>query len=266
LIVALNWMSEALFGVFQRSVAGEAALGLDPWSTLAGLGVFPVLASVLFIVAKRSVSNELKIYMDNRVYPQALVMFLSPHASDRAAAYYEAGGPFRGRVSLADPDAHVPLEEMGRDPWRMPLEAIRHSLVTGASGSGTTLRRIAVITSADAVGEAGTWRQAETFVRYLESVLPASSGVSVTVHPSDGEGVDFEDARALWDAVDRVVDELVEGGGDPERILIDVTGGSKVASIVGAVSALGQGRHFQYISRRDYVPHAYDITPAERAH
>ena len=73
-------------------------------------------------------------------------------------------------------------------------------------------------------------------------------------------GVDFEDARHLFDALSRTYDELAKQGYKDSDVVLDVTGGQKMPAVLGGVVGLGEGRRIQYVSTRDYKLHEYDIT------
>ena len=75
------------------------------------------------------------------------------------------------------------------------------------------------------------------------------------------EGVNFEDAQQLVDAI-ALVQELLRKLGIPTReILVDITGGQKPPTVAGAVASLGEGRRFQYVSTvNDYKVVTYDPT------
>jgi hypothetical protein len=74
------------------------------------------------------------------------------------------------------------------------------------------------------------------------------------------QGVDFESASELKDAMRAVFAALRKRRLRDSDILVDITGGSKVASVVGAVFSLGKDQRFQYVSQHDYRVIPYNVT------
>ena len=71
--------------------------------------------------------------------------------------------------------------------------------------------------------------------------------------------LDFEDFDELSATLDEILHHLREERISPERTVIDVTGGQKVASAVGVVATLNDHYRFQYMQTEgDYAPIIYD--------
>lgn len=133
------------------------------------------------------------------------------------------------------------------------------------------LKQVAVICSADAMDKAdGTWRE---FDRFKELVLHLTNQSHIEVFDAAAEiwqqdkqspqnkGVDFEDVTRLVDLVNSVYQRFYEQGIEDRDIMVDITGGQKVATIAGAAIALAEGRRFQYVSPRGgYKVHHYNVT------
>ncbi len=140
--------------------------------------------------------------------------------------------------------------------WRMAHEAI------SALGEHGKLERVVVIVSADLCGDKqdGSWRHFEDF----RKAMSASTGVradKIVMPPGPFQkGVDFEDAKHLYKALEGIYADMKSKGYNDVDIVLDVTGGQKMPAVLGGIIGLGEGRRIQYVSTRDYKIHEYDIT------
>jgi len=125
--------------------------------------------------------------------------------------------------------------------WRMPLEAVGFHL--------PVLERVVVITSKESSP------QFPLFKRLVGELYPE-------LKPSDVKEVrvdDFEDFNSVQEAIERVYDVLKSANYRNRDVILDITGGKKIVSIVGALLSLNPGREFQYISTTDYTVKSYDV-------
>lgn len=84
---------------------------------------------------------------------------------------------------------------------------------------------------------------------------------ALTPQESDyAQGVDFEDAKQLVEAIELAHDLLRARDIAAYDILIDITGGQKPPTVAGAAVSLAEGRRFQYVSMHDYKVLTYDVT------
>lgn len=218
---AIGWFSDALMTmIFPEDQPLWALLPLLILVLVIGRG-FSAMPSVVPAIVQGSVGKA-----------KILIWFLSPPG--------------------ASPDETDPKKMRS---WRMAYEAIHTLAQLGA------LERVIVIASSDSSGEKqdGTWRYFDAFRR----AISASTGVEeskIVISPQHPKGVDFEDAKHLFDALDQIYEDLIAEGYKEEDILLDITGGQKMPAVVGGVVGLGEGRRIQYVSTRDYKIHEYDIT------
>ena len=70
----------------------------------------------------------------------------------------------------------------------------------------------------------------------------------------------FEDAKSVYKFLESVYDQLKQEGFTEDDIVFDVTGGQKAISIAGAIFAIPNDRHLQYVSTSDYTVKHYDLT------
>ena len=70
----------------------------------------------------------------------------------------------------------------------------------------------------------------------------------------------FEDAKSVYKFLESVYSQLKQEGFIEDDIVFDVTGGQKAISIAGAMFAIPNDRHLQYVSTSDYTVKHYDLT------
>jgi hypothetical protein len=220
--------------------------------------------------------------IDEKYHPpqvRALVIFLSspwdPPIDEKLLSQTD-GSPRRLNRGF--------LDALGRNPWRMPLEAIAYHARHREESDMAPLERVVVIPShdrpfdtTDSSKSKGTYHHFETFKTLVEKLvsgdrqlsnfrvenlhsLVASATEKRQIWKDYAKGVDFESPKELEEAVFDAYDALHLHGLENDEILVDVTSGQKPASIAGAVVALGKDRRIQYVSTHDYQVRAYDVT------
>lgn len=211
---------------------------------------FPVLLAWTWWKVRHARDFVLPLVMQGKIKAKAhaLILFLSPCGKDDKCVIQR----WPDDLSHDSPISERLKELTGS--WRMPLQAVSSHM--GENG----LRQVAVICSGN---ESGTWKEYPEF----EKLVHRLAGSEVVVFDASkellnkNEGVDFEDAEALNDLVNRCFRYFYQKNYADDTILVDVTGGTKVATISGAIVALAEGRRFQYVSpNRNYEPIIYDIT------
>jgi hypothetical protein len=176
-----------------------------------------------------------------------LVFFLSP--------------PYQGNPAQAEKDAllqalqQVRLNLLDSDwcptllrdsPWHMPLAAIAHHARL-ATATGNRLKHVYLIVSAQ------TQEYAVAFRRLVEEGL-GQDGIVAPEPPS----VNFDDFHEVSEAVNAIFREVESQ--DDDHFLMDITGGTKICSAVGAALTFEQGRRLQYVhGHMDYRVAEYDL-------
>lgn len=130
--------------------------------------------------------------------------------------------------------------------WQMPVAAIRHHVQKGK------LRKVRLICSAGSPQNSGSAAQFDIFSQIVANLI----GPGVSVEKLDGNGIDFEDCAAISKAIQIARDRFRKEGID---YLIDVTGGQKTTTAIGAALTLEMGEQFQYVSTHSYEVKAYDV-------
>jgi len=105
-------------------------------------------------------------------------------------------------------------------------------------------------------GARGSNRQQADCVEFLRLYLP---DVDI-VMASGSNGIDFDDTHAVFTTVTRCIDEAVQQGFAAGDILVDVTGGTKPASVGAAFATLQHTEvEFQYINNQG-TPLSFNTT------
>lgn len=256
LTITLGWFGSALFNLLTK-VSDWASLAdvLCSRDNLTGLLLFPLMLGLTVLLARGAVSvRPVMRQFDAPAKVRGLILFLSPPGKGRAILEEEREGPgFDSKTG----EFFRYLQGPNRSAWQMPLEAIHYHR--------ERIEYVVVITSADrADGDPetddrarGTWRDLDLF---RDTVARLDCSPELLTVDRCAHGVDFENAALLVDAIEEAY-QLLDGHGLSGRdVLIDITGGQKVATVAGAASALADGRLFQYVSTHDHRPRTYDVT------
>ena len=126
--------------------------------------------------------------------------------------------------------------------YKMPLVALRHH--------ADSLQKVVVIASSASFSEYAI------FYKVVEKFLPEIAP-KLSLHFKND--LDFEDAETIYDSLSSVYNEMKINIKKEKDIFIDVTGGQKIISIVGAIFALPLDRNIQYVSGTNYQVKLYDI-------
>ncbi len=176
-----------------------------------------------------------------------LIFFLSPpYAGNPPPPEKDALlQPIRqARLNLLDPAWCPPF--LYGSPWRMPLEAIAHHARL-ANTAGSPFSRVYLIASPQ------TREYTPLFQRLVEDGLGAQNVVGAVT-----QAVNFEDFHEVSEAVNAIFQEVESRGED--RLLMDITGGSKICSVVAAALTFEQGRRIQYVhGQLGYRVAEYDL-------
>jgi hypothetical protein len=178
-----------------------------------------------------------------------LVLFLSGLELRRSK--YVSGVP-EGITLTGDIDKDISAIEVHKKSnpywqWEMPLRAIRHHL--------GRLETITLICSPESIQQVSWFREILKKYQRLDSVsvrvlakdgnLPAIVKVDEISHSFDG--LEFERFDELSEAVDRLLTLFKEEDVPEKEIMIDFTGGQKVASVVAAAITFNRKIDAQYV-------------------
>jgi len=242
--IAVHWMG----GISERMLeyASEHGLKWNPYD-LWLLAIPCALLAVLWQVWRHSRHHSGVIVHSSGEarFCSNLVIFLSDPCANNApkeerdallAALRET------RLDLSTPN-WCPQVLM-TSAWRMPLQAISHHVRLGArTGQGL-----------DAVYLIASWQTAE-YTEMFREMVERSLGQHAIVRRT--EIADFEDFQQVSTALNRVFEDV---GLREEKLLIDITSGNKICSVVAAALSFEQGRHIEYVHAADgYLVKEYDL-------
>jgi len=249
LFVSLDLLSTAVNDIMTAQVNGTFGVAM----CIVRFVPFPVLLS-FFLLRARKTSRRVHTVIAEHVYPRpvkVLVMFLSTKGRGKDDALIEK--LIKGGGSVTDDKLRASFQES----WRMPLEAIAHHI--------KRLEKVIVIPSQESEQQV---EQFKSLVRSLTREQATGSGTAIEVlsladlsdlrvylDPEDTKGwdslayVDFENAQAQNTILNAVLDCLMDKEKVPvDELVIDVTAGKKISSIVGTVVALGKDWSVEYVS------------------
>ena len=252
LLTFFNWFSSAGWEWLQWLpwLGGQKPAGIA--RLILGTVAFPVMLLWLVMQARNArqfIRPRISEHSPNRV--RGLVMFLSTLRQD-----YEERLPKALNEGL---DLDGFRQQFDRASWRMPLEAVAYHT--------PDLELVVVIASA---GDGGSFKQLDKFKTLLEQMFADAKFMLVPLEDCFGEkddktafnkGVDFEiNPERLARATNAAYEHMRKQGLRPSDILIDITGGLKVPTVVGSAVALAEGRRIQYVSTQDYHVRVYDVS------
>ena len=225
LSISLSWIPDGLFYFIEHFVSEKnIAYAIQ----LLG-GIF--ILSSLFLLGWRLSKKkfpEFEMYSKIPDKKRNLILFLSP---------IKDLGSINKVKNLEE------LRNLGIS-WQMPAEAINYHL--------PKLENIFVILSSKSKGQ---------FKEFKSLVSRVFSDKNINVIPIGlDQNINFEDIIQVQDAI-RETYEIIENEykGNEKDTIIDITGGQKVVSIVGALQTIINDREFQYVSTSDYSIKSFDI-------
>ena len=135
------------------------------------------------------------------------------------------------------------IEEFGeKNNYRMPLTAIDYHK--------QRLKKIIVACSEKSHGDR------DKFLKCVQNLFGKELADMANVRYIKN----FEDAKSVYKFLESVYSQLGQEGFTEDDIVCDVTGGQKAISIAGAMFAIPNDRHLQYVSTSDYTVKHYDLT------
>lgn len=251
LLWMLSWAGEAIFNWVNR----QAKLA-DSDLLLVWVALFVVGLILLRHFAHRSRRDVRTRVSQSAFAPpaKALALFLSPPG--RADQAIIASGELCGNLR----DAAIRARLTG--PWRMALEAIAYH--------ADELELILVLPSANVqlpsgTAKPGTVNDIDDFKRMLGQLSGSKVRVKslADADPAFAAGIDFEDAIQVSEATAAAL-QYLSASEDCQYakkfVMLDITGGNKIASAVAAILSLTDDRVFQYVSTADFRVKVYDIS------
>lgn len=149
--------------------------------------------------------------------------------------------------------------------WEMPLRAIRHHL--------ETLETVTIVCSRESLLQVSlflkickNYTQLQKVIFYVLAQKSRRTELNCVSLPSDInslQGYDFEDFNEIVDAMDSLRREFDNKGYFEKDVMIDITGGQKPTSIVGAAMTFNLKIKAQYVqTNKPWHVLSYDVVLA----
>ena len=223
--VFFAWLPDGMSTLLDKIFGGE----IFSWSTKDGTMLVQILGSVaIFLLVKQIIpKNVANVEININSEPKkakALVLFLSPNKDEE-----------EDLIKLKT------LEDMKPFKYFMPFRAIDYHK--------DTLTKI-IISCSDQ-----SFNDKDKFLKCVQNIF----GSKITKIIEIKNAGDFEKAKNVYDFLENAYEELKKEGFKEDDIVFDVTGGQKVIAIAGAMFAIPNDRHLQYVSTNDYSVRHYDL-------
>lgn len=220
------WLPDGMSSLLDKIFGGE----ILKWSAKDGTMAVQILGSIAIFCAikhiiPKSVPNVDIDINDRPKKAKALVLFLSYN--------WEANNSLK----------LMKIEEFGeKNNYRMPLTAIDYHK--------DKLEKIIIACSEKSHGDR------DKFLKCVQNLFGKELADMANVRYIKN----FEDAKSVYKFLESVYSQLKQEGFIEDDIVFDVTGGQKAISIAGAMFAIPNDRHLQYVSTSDYTVKHYDLT------
>ena len=220
------WLPDGMSSLLDKIFGGE----ILKWSAKDGTMLVQILGSiVIFGVIKRIIPKDIPnvdiCINDRPKRAKVLVLFLS-----------ENNGGTEEILKFKT------IDEYGRNNYRMLLKAIDYHK--------QRLKKIIVACSEKSHGDR------DKFLKCVQNLFGKELADMTNVRCIKN----FEDAKSVYKFLESVYSQLKQEGFMEDDIVFDVTGGQKAISIAGAMFAIPNDRHLQYVSTSDYTVKHYDLT------
>ena len=220
------WLSDGMSSLLDKIFGGK----ILEWSAKDGTMLVQILGSIaIFELIKRIIPKDIPnvdIGINDRPKrAKVLVLFLS-----------------RNRDNIDDLMKFKNVAEFKDSNYMMPLAAIDYHK--------QGLKRIITACSEESHGDR------EKFLKCVQNFFGKELADMANIRYIKN----FEDAKSVYKFLESVYDQLKQEGFTEDDIVFDVTGGQKAVSIAGAMFAIPNDRHLQYVSTSDYTVKHYDST------
>lgn len=218
------WLPDGLWALVQQCFESQDKRNFMPGLLQSGFSILILFLMVWWFHKKfRSLETTVKPNKAHNHPQENLILFLSVLQESPLS---EANNTATSK-ELSD-----------RHSWQMANKAIEHH--------ESQLLHLYVIPSKESAA------QFDLFERLVKGSYP-----KITVHRLSA--IDFENIDEVYEEVDHAYHLIKENGYKEKDIVLDITGGQKVTSIIGAIFSLGFDRRFQYVSTKDKRVLAYDL-------
>jgi hypothetical protein len=266
LIVTVDWLSTSTHLMIDWLLHGDFKTAF-PWIEL----FYPVLFALAFIWAKscyRRLSAASTLSVEARYNDcDGLVLFLSKAYKDPEMGWEERD--LEQLENAARDGATLLLDPAWRDPFkshlRMPLEALAFHF--GGKAGKRIPQRVTLLASNDSVRFAPQVRDAfESLIRPLANDTQVISIEGVGTG-NWRQGIDYRNPGQVVAVLEAVYADYEGNDISPGEVIVDVTGGTALGSVIASMTALKSGRRVQYTSsdssRKNYSVKVFDLEYTE---
>ncbi|OOC10830.1 MULTISPECIES: hypothetical protein [Thioalkalivibrio] len=269
ILLALDWLGSSLF-LLTESTLTEWGVPYPPTTTpllFLIIGLLIILYAIHFLRNQEAPADFAAEQREITLDPpdtRVLVLFLSALPKDHSL------NDAASLPSRLDPATDLNQWQDTLANWRMPLEAIKPHL--SAEPEKTRLKEIVVIPSG---GDDGSVRDLDLFRQILTRLLAPHNIRILSLddfkHSAPGtnvfdpQGCDFNEVESVWNHL-QVIWETYRQQEEgwvrrlkERQILVDITAGTKLASVAGALFTREQDRRCQYVRISDGTPRVFTI-------
>ncbi|WP_297455937.1 hypothetical protein [Persephonella sp.] len=220
--IAISWIPDGLSSVLSQFISPKYFPYIQ---FLTGFGLLLTLFFIGNYFMKKKLPN-LEIISEPPAKKKNLILFLSPSNTDTS------------QIRSFEDFKNI------RTSWQMPVIAIKYHL--------PELKNVYVILSSRSKN------QFKNFVFLIKKLFPEQNLNIVPIGLD--KNIDFENMEELKEIIEQTYDLIKRKyKAKDKEIIIDITGGQKLVSIVGALQTLIKDREFQYVSTSDYSVKSFDI-------
>ena len=220
--ITLAWIPDGIINLLSMYIP-------ETYLSIIQLGFGFSILVLLFVIGNIFVKkrfSKIEVFSDYPTKRKNLIIFLSPNFAEIS------------KINSIKDFKNI------KTPWQMPILAINYHL--------PKLENLVVIVSSKSKKQFGE------FKNLVEKVF---SNNKINIIPAGlNENIDFEN----MEDIKRIINESYEllknkYNAKEKEIIIDITGGQKLVSIVGAIQTLIEGREFEYVSTTNYEIKSFDV-------
>ena len=219
--IAISWIPDGLYSILSQFVPQK----YTPYIQVGiGFGILIVLFLIGNFFVKKQLPN-LEIYSEEPKKRKNLILFLSPSGDVSQINSFE---DFKNI----------------RTPWQMPVTAIKYHL--------PKLENVFVILSSESK------KHFQEFEALVKRLFP-DQNLNIIPIGLDRD-INFENMEELKEVIEYTYSIIKRDfKAKDKEIIIDITGGQKLVSIIGAMQTLIKDREFEYVSTSDYTVKSFDV-------
>lgn len=237
------------FSLFADFITQLINLVPSPWLVF-GIKAVPFAALAIFIALKARKADHARLGVQTS-RPPSTVSFLSIFLST-PGLHQGRTGALWGEADIASMPHDTLRAELDKTNWCFPIRAIEYHI--------SRLQTLYVFPSADSQRDGRTMEGSILAVPLFRAVVSHLFPKLKIVVVRGESGIDFEDVGALYRAI---LDEFLATlppGTKPYDVTIDITSGTKPATIAGVFASLEPDLRVQYVSTITKEVLAYDLT------